>query len=113
MATQRTGQTGTIQIMMNWLRLKILRWLEEDGPERGDRQTKAGLRLIATSDSNSVEDDPVLRFKVYSAIGGKIVEFSRYDRRADRSDHTLYIISNEEDFGQRIAKIATLENLKN
>jgi len=99
--------------MMNWLRLKFLRWLEEDGPERPSRQNKIGHQLITTTDGNSVEDEPVLRFKVYSAIGGKIVEFSRYDRRTDRHDHTLYIISNDEDFGQRIAKIATLENLKN
>ena len=99
--------------MINWLRLKFLRWLEKDGPERSSRQNKIGHQLITTTDGNIVEDEPVLRFKVYSAIGGKIVEFSRYDRRTDRHDHTLYIINNDEDFGQRIAKIATLENLKN
>jgi len=41
-----------------------------------------------------------------------VVEFSRYDRRSDRNDHTTYIITNEQDFGERIAKIATMENLK-
>ena len=95
--------------MINWLKLRLRDWLNS---AQDIRLSKAGHQLIAASDSNSVEDDPVLRFKVYSAIGGKIVEFSRYDRRADRSEHTLYIINNDEDFGQRIAKIATLENLK-
>ena len=99
--------------MINWLKLRLRNWLNSaQDIERGDiRLSKAGHQLIAAADGG-VEEDPVLRFKVYSAIGGKIVEFSRYDRRADRSEHTLYIINNDEDFGQRIAKIATLENLK-
>ena len=99
--------------MINWLKLRLRNWLNSaQDIERGDiRLSKAGHQWIATADGG-VEEDPVLRFKVYSAIGGKIVEFSRYDRRADRSEHTLYIINNDEDFGQRIAKIATLENLK-
>ena len=94
---------------MNWLRLKILRWLESDGPERANGK----ILRINTVEDRGVSDEPVMRFKVYSAIGGRIVEFSRHDHRVDRHDHTLYIINNDEDFGQRIAKIATLENLKN
>ena len=53
-----------------------------------------------------------LNFKVYNAHGGKIVEFSRYDRRSERVDHELYIINKDQDFGERIAKIATFETLK-
>jgi hypothetical protein len=49
---------------------------------------------------------------VYSAVGGKIVEFSRYDRKSDRHDHQVYIINQDQDFGERIAKIATMEQLK-
>jgi hypothetical protein len=54
----------------------------------------------------------VLNFKVYSAVGGKVVEFRRYDRHKDRNDTTTYIITNDQDFGERIAKIAMIENLK-
>ena len=49
---------------------------------------------------------------MYNAHGGKIVEFSRYDRRSERVDHELYIINKDQDFGERIAKIATFETLK-
>jgi len=96
--------------MMEWLRLKILRWLDTDPVIEAKlaRQTISGRDI-----EDTVGDEPVMRFKVYSAIGGRIVEFSRHDRRNDRHEHTLYIINNDEDFGQRIAKIATLENLKN
>jgi len=98
--------------MMNWLRVKILHWLDQDGPQVVESKL-ARQRTISGIDDRSVSDDPVMRFKIYSAIGGRIVEFSRHDPRNDRHDHTLYIINNDEDFGQRIAKIATLENLKN
>jgi len=98
--------------MMNWLRIKLLRWLEQDGPQQVEAKlSRRGL--VHAVEDNSVSDNPVMRFKVYSAIGGRIVEFSRHDPRTDRHEHTLYIINNDEDFGQRIAKIATLENLKN
>jgi hypothetical protein len=95
--------------MMEWLRLKILRWLETDPVV----EEKLARQKFGRDIEDTVGDEPVMRFKVYSAIGGRIVEFSRHDRRNDRHDHTLYIINNDEDFGQRIAKIATLENLKN
>jgi len=95
--------------MMEWLRLKILHRLETDPVI----ETKLARQKLGRDIEDSVGDEPVMRFKVYSAIGGRIVEFSRHDRRTDRHEHTLYIINNDEDFGQRIAKIATLENLKN
>jgi hypothetical protein len=65
--------------------------------------------MISGRDVNS---DPTLQFKVYNAIGGKVVEFSRYDRHKDRHFHDIYIIGKDEDFGERIARIAMLENLK-
>ena len=59
-----------------------------------------------------INSDPSLNFTVFSAVGGKVVEFRRYDRKTDRSDSTMYVIGNDQDFGERIAKIATMENLK-
>jgi len=67
------------------------------------------MNTVSTRDVNS---DPTLQFKIYSAIGGKVVEFSRYDRKSDRHNHDIYIIGKDEDFGAKIAKIAMLESLK-
>jgi hypothetical protein len=68
--------------------------------------------LISRDDCDVVSDEPILNFKVFSAVGGKVVEFRRYDRKSDRNDSTTYIITNDQDFGERIAKIATMEQLK-
>lgn len=96
---------------MSWFKRMLRNWLNDDKQvEYTLSSNKASLQIRA--DSDSVESEPVLNFKVYSAIGGKIVEFRRYDRQRDRNDHQTYIITNDQDFGDRIAKIATMENLK-
>jgi hypothetical protein len=98
---------------MNWLKRRIRRWLdsEQDICISEDRvyATVSPKNSISGRDVNS---DPTLQFKVYNAIGGKVVEFSRYDRHKDRNFHDIYIIGKDEDFGAKIAKIAMLEVLK-
>ena len=97
---------------MNWLKRKIRRWLdsEQDICIAEDRYaTVSPKNMISSRDVNS---DPTLQFKIYNAIGGKVVEFSRYDRQKDRAFHDIYIIGKNEDFGEKIAKIAMLESLK-
>ena len=91
---------------MNWLKRKLRRWLDDD------IDTNIKLASNSISAGRDVGSDPTLQFKIYSAIGGKVVEFSRYDRQKDRHFHDIYIIGKEEDFGAKIAKIAMLETLK-
>ena len=95
---------------MKWFKKKIIKWIREDYSDRAD----VPQRLVAARDVEPVsENEPILNFRVFSAVGGKVVEFRRYDRQRDRHDTQTYIITNEQDFGERIAKIATLEVLKN
>ena len=96
---------------MNWLKRKIRRWLgsERDICVEENKYATASMNSISSRDVNS---DPTLQFKIYNAIGGKVVEFSRYDRQRDKALHNIYIIGKDEDFGAKIAKIAMLETLK-
>lgn len=103
---------------MNWLKKILWRWSQEgreiyecEGDNGKIRLSRPG-RLISHDDCEAVSDDPILNFKVFNAVGGKVVEFRRYDRKSDRNDSTTYIITNDQDFGERIAKIAMMENLK-
>ena len=104
---------------MNWFKRMVVKWVREDW-EAGSRQedcypsTKMNLgNAISTiSGRDHVGSEATLQFKVYNAVGGKVVEFSRYDRAKDRNFHDIYIIGRDEDFGAKIAKIAMLENLK-
>ena len=101
---------------MNWFKRMVIKWVREDWDNARNTpqpdcypSTKLSSNSINGRDVNS---DPTLQFKIYNAIGGKVVEFSRYDRKSDRAFHDIYIISKDEDFGNKIAKIAMLEVLK-
>ena len=97
--------------MMNWFKKLVINWVREDWENA--RQVPEVLSSgIKVRESDCIESDPVLNFKVYNAVGGKIVEFRHYDRQKDRSFNQTYIITNDQDFGERIAKIATMESLK-
>ena len=97
---------------MKWFKKMLWRWSYQ-GQELEEQNAKVSRLAVSSRDSEAVcGDDPILNFKVYSAVGGKVVEFRRYDRKIDRNDTTTYIITNDQDFGERISKIATMEKLK-
>ena len=96
---------------MKWFKKLVASWAQQ-GHNYVEENSKVS-RVISSRDSEAIcGDEPVLNFKVYSAVGGKVVEFRRYDRKSDRNDTTTYIITNDQDFGERISKIATMEKLK-
>lgn len=99
---------------MNWFKRMVVKWVREDWDKASQEQDcYATPKLSSNSISGrDVNSDPTLQFKIYNAIGGKVVEFSRYDRHKDRAFHDIYIIGKDEDFGTKIAKIAMLEVLK-
>lgn len=97
---------------MKWFKKLLWRWAYQGQELEENVKMSTGNRLISRDEAATCGDDPILNFKVYSAVGGKVVEFRRYDRRNDNSDTTTYIITNDQDFGDRIAKIATMEQLK-
>jgi len=99
---------------MKWFKRMVCNWVREDWNQTSRDQVaeKQAINSISTGHGRTVGADPTLQFKIYEAVGGKVVEFSRYDRRTDRHDHCIYVIGKGEDFGEKIAKIATLETLK-
>lgn len=94
---------------MNWFKKLVVKWVREDWE---NARIEKVPQLVSSRETDCVESDPVLNFKVYNAVGGKIVEFRHYDRQKDRSFNQTYIITADQDFGDRIAKIATMEALK-
>lgn len=97
---------------MKWFKKMVAKWAHQGRNFVDEDSVVRPSKLMASSDCEAVSDDPILNFKVFSAVGGKVVEFRRYDRQRDRSDITTYIITNDQDFGERISKIATMEKLK-
>jgi len=53
-----------------------------------------------------------IRFEVYRANGGTVVETRRNDRRTGDSIYELHVVAGDQDIGEEIGKIITLESLK-
>lgn len=49
---------------------------------------------------------------ICNTIGGKIIEFRRYDKRLDKQYLSRYIISDGADFEQSLAKLINLEDIR-
>jgi hypothetical protein len=97
---------------MKWLKRKIRDWVRDANE---DDSMKIGSNMVVASrevEARMCDAEPVLNFRVFSAVGGQVVEFRRYDRKTDRNDTTTYIIHKDQDFGEKIAKIANMESLK-
>ena len=93
------------------------------GPNMFKRMIKG---LVTWSMSNHHEEDMKIahdreefrisatgiRFEVYRANGGTVVETRRNDRRTGDSLFELHVISSDQDIGEEIGKIITMEALK-
>jgi hypothetical protein len=53
-----------------------------------------------------------IKFEVYRANGGTIVETRRYNRKNDENVYELHVITDTQDVGQAIGQIITMEALK-
>jgi hypothetical protein len=49
---------------------------------------------------------------VYKADGGTVIEFRQYDYKTDRSMTSLHVITDQDDFAERLGQIITLELMK-
>ena len=77
--------------------------MSPDEPEKADAIcADSEVRLSGTG----------IRFEVYRANGGTVVETRRHDRRSGDSVYELHVISSDQDIGEQIGKIITLEALK-
>ena len=92
---------------MKWLKRKLRNWIN-------DYDGEVSMKLTASRDveAQMCDAEPILNFRVFSAVGGQVIEFRRYDRKTDRSDTSTYIITKDQDFGEKISKIASMEMLK-
>ena len=61
---------------------------------------------------NELSANEHFTFKVFTAGGGKIVEFRSYDKQQDEERYRLHIISDDEDFATELGKIVMIELLR-
>lgn len=91
---------------MGFFRRKFMEWSKRAWDE------SRSVDVVSRSDIHEVESIPQLNFKIYGALGGHIMEFRRYNQKNDHWDNQLYVISTDDDIGERVARIVNMEILK-
>ena len=82
-----------------------------EAPRKG-RGTPTGYLSANKRVASTFDDEQVINFTLYGASGGKIVEAVRYDPKNDRERVNRYVITENDDLGDVLAKVVTMECLK-
>ena len=88
--------------------------LDEPRRGRGLRLSRGNGPAVASTRrvEHNYDDESVITFKVYGANGGRIVETSRYDEKRDTEGIRRYVISEDADLADSLAKIVTVEYMR-
>jgi hypothetical protein len=92
-----------MKFVFKWIR-KRLRDVEREYEPQCDMPS-------TIKDSSGSIDSNGTRFTVYKADGGHVVETRSYDKNHD-SQTSLYIVTSDQDLGERLAHIVTYEAIK-
>ena len=98
---------------MRWLKRRLRNWLDSaDEPEEAYVTSKRHRgTLVSARDSTELDGEPI-RFNIFRANGGTVVQTHIYDRQKDRSFQQLHIVGHDQDLGASIGKIITMESLR-
>ena len=91
---------------MRWLKQRLRNWLNSD-----DVETLSMNKLASTRDRHELDGEP-LRFNIFRANGGTVVQTYVYDRQKDRSFQQLHIVRHDQDLGESLNKTLTMESLR-
>jgi hypothetical protein len=86
---------------MKWIKKRLRNWALKD-----DDHHIVKLSCVDEPDTECI------RFKVFRASGGTVVQTDYYDRKNDRQYNSLHVIVEGQDLGQELGKIITYESLK-
>jgi hypothetical protein len=99
-----SGGKYTLGYKRSW-KQRLSDWLNDSKPEE---LISVGIDTI----NHSLESTEPIRFSVYRASGGMVVETRTYDRVKDRNINQLHIITDDKDLGKELGRIITLEVLR-
>jgi len=94
--------------MINWIRQKLHNFIF---PQDTLVESRPSAKNSLVSRGRSL-DSRGMSFTIHQASGGYILEYSSYDEKTDRHNNALHIITGDQDLGQGIAHVITLEMLR-
>ena len=103
LGSNRVRKARKVKQKTTW-RQRIRNWLNKDLDDRDFAEIAQDIPAHLDSEG--------MRFNVHWASGGYVIETKHYDKKNDRVNNHLYIITKDKDLGHEIGKIITMENLR-
>ena len=104
-------------MIIKWFKNKVVQWVKDDWNKvRSDNdanvaQTSIGIGISPISKGRRLDHNG-MNFTIHSANGGYVMEYNTYDPRTDERNTALHLITSDQELGQSIAHIITLEMLR-
>lgn len=92
---------------------RIISWLHRNYVEKNEKDGGfvVGLSSRDFPSPTDMNSSPKLNFKIFTANGGYIVEFYKYDYKKDEQSTELYIIPSTDELTESISLICQREFL--
>lgn len=100
--SSRIQSIGKEKHMKLTIKQRLRNWLNSDEPELAVQDCVATAQLESHG----------MRLQIYRASGGFVVETCSYDRRNDRNNNSMHVITEDQDLGEALSKIVMMEALK-
>jgi hypothetical protein len=97
-----------MKILKSW----ILKWLNDSHENHSIIEKDAIQPLRVKEPHFEHRQDKTVNFKLLFATGGKIIQTQRYDSVRQDYDSNLYIITEDQNLGEELEKIITVEVLR-
>ena len=94
---------------MGWLKRKFAQWCREAWENSHDENRTYAVDVVQ---SRSIDASKSIRFTLYPASGGYVIEHYKNDRMRDSDGPTLTIVNNGDSIGQAIEHVIAVESLK-
>jgi hypothetical protein len=103
LGSNRVRKARKVKQKLTW-KQRFRNWIFEENSDMPE--------LVERDISSSELGGEGMRFQLYRAAGGYVVEIRYYDHKQDRHHHKLHIIKDDDDVGNAIGKIITMESLR-
>jgi len=95
---------------MGWLKRKFAQW-SRDAWENSRDEDKTYV-VDSVRPYNGIDASKSIRFTIYPASGGYVIEHYKNERMRENDGPTLTIVNNGDSIGQAIEHAIAIESLK-
>jgi hypothetical protein len=92
---------------MGWFKRKFAKWVREAWEE-----AQMENESYDVSSRGNIDASQSIRFTIYPASGGFVIEHYKYDRMRESDGPTLTIVNNGDSIGQAVEHAIAIEALK-